>query len=94
MVHDLFPIPTSGTAKIIPRSHDTFDIEFTGLNAADREKLFHFFMKMQGRFGTFRFEYTDSAYTECRFDTDTGPAIGDIGPGPYNLTLPIKILPP
>jgi hypothetical protein len=47
-------------------------------------------MKMAGRFGSFRFEYNGTSYSECRFDSDTGPATG--GSGPHNLTFPIKVL--
>jgi hypothetical protein len=93
MAPDQFPIPSSGTVKIIPRSQDTFDIEITGLNTADRDAVVGFFMKMRGRFGSFRFEYAGTAYAECRFDSDTGPAVHG-GSGPHDVTVPIKILQP
>jgi hypothetical protein len=60
------------------------------IDTADKDRLMGFWMKMQGRLGTFRFEHNGTIYGDCRFDSDTGPATG--GSGPHNLTFPIKVL--
>ncbi len=94
MTQSQFPIPAAGHVKITElSSDDTFSIEYTGLNKADRDLLIGFFSEMKGRFGAFRFEFEKYIFPHCRFDSDTGPWI-EGGPGPYSLTFPIKVLRP
>jgi len=88
----LFPNPSVGRMTIAPLSSDkTFSIECSGLNITERDNLVGFFIRMQGRFGAFQFEYGDVALPLCRFDSDTGPWIEN-GAGPHNLTFSIKVL--
>lgn len=88
----LFPNPSVGRMAITSLSSaKTFSIECTGLNKAERDYLVGFFIQMQGRFGSFRFEYGDIVFPLCRFDSDIGPWIEN-GPGPHSLTFSIKVL--
>jgi hypothetical protein len=84
----LFPNPSVGRMSITPLSSaKIFSIECTGLNTAERDNLVGFFIQMQGRFGSFRFEYGDIVFPLCRFDGDIGPWIENDG-----LTFTIKVL--
>lgn len=92
MGQGLFPNPSVGRITITSLSlAKTFSIECTGLNTAERDNLVGFFIQMQGRFGSFRFEYGDIVFPLCRFDSDIGPWIKN-GPGPHGLTFSIKVL--
>ena len=87
----LFPIARSGNTRVIPESRDTFSVECAGISVADKDALVGFFNQMQGRFRAFRFEHGTTAFAECRFDSDEGPAtVG--GPGLHNVAVRIKIL--
>jgi hypothetical protein len=85
-----FPIPSSGAVQIIPRSVTSFDIVCREVNSADKDRLMEFFSKMAGRSGSFRFEYGDTSYSECHFESDTRPATS--GTAPHDLTFPITAL--
>ena len=87
----LFPIPKSGRIKIVPTGRDGFDIQCTGVDAADHKRLIGFFGSMQGRAGEFRFEYSDLVYPRCRFDSDSVPFITN-GPDNHDVVFPVKIL--
>jgi len=87
----LFPIPRSSKVKITPVSADVFNVELTDLSDDDVKNIVGFFLAMQGRFGTFRFEHNGVIYETCRFESDTGPEITN-EPAPHSRTIPIHIL--
>ena len=88
----LFPIPSSGETSVSPLSRDVFSLNCFGINTADRDAIARFFfIRMQGRYGAFRFQFEGTELPECRFEEDTGQETrGNIGP--HNLGVLIKIL--
>ena len=93
MAQHLFPIPNSAKVAITPLSADVFNVDLAGLTNDDLKTLVGFFLQMQGRFQAFRFEHNGIIYPECRFESDTGPAMTN-APGPHSRTIPIRILRP
>jgi hypothetical protein len=91
MSRDLFPIPNSGRVRIEPSGGDTFDVECSGMNSADNERLEGFFNRMYGRLMEFRFEHAGVIHPKCRFDSDSITFTAN-GPDNHSATLPIKVL--
>lgn len=89
--YPLFPIPASGRVVIIPTGSDTFDIQCTGVNDSDQERLFGIIGRAQGCAGIFRFEHAGRVHEKCRFDSHQVP-FSRYGPDNHAVTFPIKIL--
>jgi hypothetical protein len=66
-----FPIPNSGELRITHKGPDLFDVECSQVDTADYHQLYGFFSQMLGRFGEFRFEYTNVVHSKCRFNSDS-----------------------
>jgi hypothetical protein len=87
----LFPIPNSGRVSILQRGLGEFDIECSGFNSADYERLMGFFNSMYGRMLEFRFEHAGVTHPKCRFDSDSADFVSQ-GPDMHSVTLSIKVI--
>jgi hypothetical protein len=85
-----FPLPQSGSTRIVKTGDDTFNVECTGLDQTDNKMMEGFFCACAGRFKAFRFQFGDAVYAECRFDSDAVPF--EMKPSDNKVVLPIKIL--
>lgn len=85
----IFPIPISGRVTVTHEGVHVFRVRCDRVERDDVDRLLEFYLKMQGRFGNFRFVLGNFVREDCSFDSDRGPPIRS-GVATQDIALPIR----